>query len=173
MGFEAEMRVGRPAVLGRFHIAPARQLQDDYQVNNKVLGDGMSGSVHLAKCLHTGADVAVKSLELHPSDRNDVQNIASEAGIFLTLDHPHIVSLVDVYLSTEQVDLVMECMSGGELYDRVKERRGALQESEAAHCMRQVLEALSYLHSNNIVHCDVKLENCLFDRPGSDHLKLM
>merc|ERR1719265_396241 len=68
--------------------------------------------------------------------------------------------------------LVMECMEGGELFDRVAELK-RFGERNAADALWQMLLALNYIHSHDIVHRDLKLENFLYDKKGSTHLKLI
>merc|ERR1712187_169982 len=66
----------------------------------------------------------------------------------------------------------MECMEGGELFDRVHELE-RFSERDAADAVWQMLLAVNYLHSHNIVHRDLKLENFLYDKRNSNHLKLI
>merc|ERR1719389_1534949 len=66
----------------------------------------------------------------------------------------------------------MECMEGGELFDRVAQVK-RFTESGAADAARQMLLALNYLHSHGMVHRDLKLENFLYDGQGSNHLKMI
>merc|ERR1719198_651805 len=63
-------------------------------------------------------------------------------------------------------------MEGGELFDRVIERK-VFSEKDAATTTYQMLLALVYLHSVDVVHRDIKLENFLYERKDSDHLKLI
>jgi len=114
----------------------------------------------------------VKSFRLSGIPRNEVELFLGEVENYLCLDHPHVTSLLDVYESDSHLHLVMECMSGGELFDRVVEKK-RFSEEEARDAMKQMLLALNYLHSQGIAHRDVKLENFVYDRKGSDHLKLI
>lgn len=166
-----ESRVGKIAVSGRYHKLPKR-LEDDYKPLSKVLGSGYNGQVHMAESKHNGEKYAVKGFKLHGVSRDKKEELESEAEIFLCMDHPHVARLVDVYESDEQLDLVMECMSGGELFARVTERK-RFSEKDAADATWQMLLALNYIHSHGIVHRDIKLENFLYDKENSDHLKLI
>jgi len=65
----------------------------------------------------------------------------------------------------------MECMDGGELYERLTSA-GHYSEGVAASTMRQMILAMYYLHSHNVVHRDLKPENFLYTAKDSDHLKL-
>jgi len=99
-----------------------------------------------------------------------IQDCLRETEIFLSIDHPHAVQLVDVYISDDTIDLVMECMEGGDLFERVNEK--SFSEEEVADTMRQMLLALDYLHGRGIAHCDVKPQNFLFTEASGKQLKL-
>jgi len=160
---------GKIPVTGRY--CTNRLLKDDYQLDSKVLGSGMSGPVQLA----TGQDgekCAVKSFKKHglsEKRRNDLKN---EVEIYLTLDHPHVARLLMVYEDEQEIHLVMEYMAGGELYDRLFQQR-VYKEEMAAKTAKQMLLAVAYLHSHQIAHRDLKLENFLYERKDNDHLKLI
>merc|ERR1719355_461838 len=66
----------------------------------------------------------------------------------------------------------MECMAGGELFDRVKERK-RFTTIDAAHAVWQMLLAVNYIHNHGVVHRDLKLENFLYEKKETDHLKLI
>jgi len=167
----AEGRMGRLSVEGRYHRFPMR-LEDDYTVEKKVLGSGYNGAVRLAVRNDSGARHAVKAFKLHGVTKEKKAELASEAEIFLGMDHPHVARLHDVYESGDQLTMVMECMEGGELFDRVAERK-VFSEKDAVHTSWQMLLAVNYLHSCGIVHRDLKLENFLYERKDSDFLKLI
>jgi len=92
----------------------------------------------------------------------------------LVLDHPHVVRLENVYESDEELHLVMEYMSGGELWTRLNSQANKqYSEQVAADTTRQMLLAVAYLHSHQVVHRDLKLENFLYEKEDSDHVKLI
>uniref|UniRef100_A0A7S2J0T5 Calmodulin n=1 Tax=Alexandrium andersonii TaxID=327968 RepID=A0A7S2J0T5_9DINO len=95
-----------------------------------------------------------------------------EVENFLRMDHPHVTRLFDVYESKDSLALVMECMEGGELFDRITERK-VFCEKDAADAANQMLLAVNYIHSEGVVHRDLKLENWLYERKDSDFLKLI
>lgn len=167
----AATRAGHFAISGRFHRLPKR-LADDYEQDQAVLGTGYNGDVHRATCKRTGATYAVKSFKLHGVTAEKKGELCTECEIFLMLDHPHVARLVDVYEDEKHLNLVMECMTGGELFDRVKARR-VFTEKDASVAMRQMLLSINYIHCNQVVHRDLKLENFLYESTTSDHLKLI
>mmetsp|Transcript_73608 Transcript_73608/g.157874 ORF Transcript_73608/g.157874 Transcript_73608/m.157874 type:complete len:553 (-) Transcript_73608:109-1767(-) len=167
----AESRVGKITITGRYHRLP-RRLEDDYKPLSKVLGSGYNGQVHMAESKENGRKFAVKGFKLHGVSRDKKEELMTEAEIFLAMDHPHVARLVDVYESEDQLNLVMECMTGGELFKRVTERR-RFSEKDAADAAWQMLLAVNYIHSHEVVHRDLKLENFLYEKEGSDYLKLI
>mmetsp|Transcript_117150 Transcript_117150/g.233434 ORF Transcript_117150/g.233434 Transcript_117150/m.233434 type:complete len:528 (-) Transcript_117150:144-1727(-) len=166
-----ESRVGSVAVSGRYHKLP-KAISDDYDIEKEVLGSGYNGSVHLATSKITKQKYAVKGFKLHGVSRAKRQELETECEIFLGMDHPHVARLVDVFQSEDMLMLVMECMTGGELFKRVTARK-RFAEKDAADATWQMLLAISYVHSHGVVHRDIKLENFLYDTPDSDHLKLI
>jgi len=165
-----ESEVGRLPLFGRYHQV-GRALEDDYELTSEVLGSGASGNVRLAYSrTQARRKVAVKSACLADIPLSELQDLKVELKALLCTDHPHVVRLLDVYVSDEKVDLVMECMSGGEL--RKCLGKGPLREEEAADLVRQMLLALNYLHSNGLVHRDLKLSNFMFTE-GRRFLKLI
>ncbi|CAE8632647.1 unnamed protein product, partial [Polarella glacialis] len=164
-------RMGNVSVSGRYHRLPKR-MEDDYVILKSVLGTGYNGEVLMAECKHTKGKFAVKGFKLHGVSKDKMQDLETEAEIFLSMDHPHVARLVDVYESDSQLQLVMECMTGGELFERVSEKK-RFNEKDAAEAAYQMLLAVNYLHSHNIVHRDIKLENFLYEAKESDQLKMI
>jgi len=162
--------VGKVWTTGRYHRLP-RKLEDDYVMQDTVLGSGFSGEVLLA-IGPNGEPVAVKTLCLKDISREMREQLEQECEIFLDMDHPHIARLLDVYQSRDQLSLVMECCNGGELFERIAER-GRFSESEAADAAWQMLLAIKYIHSHHVVHRDVKLENFLFEARDVNRIKLI
>jgi len=167
----AKNRAGMITVTGRYHKLPKR-FSDDYQTSSTVLGSGYNGEVKLAKSKSSGKDFAVKAFKLRGAKQDKKDELETEVEIFLAMDHPHVARLADAYEDNDQLILVMECMSGGELFDRVIERK-RFGEKDAAEAMYQMLLAINYIHGHGIVHRDIKLENFLYEEKGSDHLKLI
>lgn len=155
----------------RFHRPPCA-LEDDYVLTGRTLGDGMNGAVREAVRKAGGEKFAVKPFKLLNATESQKDKFELEVQIFLLLDHPHIARLVDVYESTDYLHLVMECMEGGELFDRLMALK-RFSEQDAAHAIRQMLLSVNYIHEHGIVHRDLKLENFLYVDNSSRHLKLI
>jgi calcium-dependent protein kinase len=167
----AASRLGNVSVTGRYHRLP-RKFEDDYRSTGTVLGSGYNGSVFLAESLTSKDKFAVKAFKLHGIGTEKRKELETECEIFLSMDHPHVARLADCYETEDVLSLVMECMSGGELFKRVVAKK-RFNEKDAVDTTWQMLLAVSYIHSHNVVHRDIKLENFLYEKEGSNHLKLI
>lgn len=164
--------MGPIVVSGRYHRLPKR-IEDDYKTHDVVLGSGYNGVVQLATSVaDENYRFAVKAFKIGNLKREKKAQLESEVGIYLCMDHPHVTRLFDVYEADDQLYLVMECMEGGELFDRVTHVK-RFTEMDAADAIEQMLLALNYIHSHGIVHRDLKLENFLYESKESNHLKLI
>ena len=88
-----------------------------------------------------------------------------EAQVIAGMEHPHIVRVTDVFEENGTAYYVMENLTGGSLADKVK-KEGPLSEAEAEKYIRQVADALAYIHSLNTVHLDIKPSNILLNAKG-------
>jgi len=156
------------ASAGRVHRARGgRRLGDDYDVDRTVLGRGLCGRVVLAYGRADGRKYAVKSLTKRGAQPDQLQQMAVEVGIHLALDHPNVARLHGAFESEHEVELVMECCQGGELFQRLTET-GVFPDAEATEATRQMLRATDHLHSLSVVHRDLKPENFLYKRKEMD-----
>jgi len=86
------------------------------------------------------------------------------------VNHPNVVGLKDMFETASTLYLVMELVTGGELFDKIVEK-GQYSEKEASVIVKQILSAVGYLHSQGIAHRDLKPENLLLK--GSDDTTVM
>ncbi|OWK02751.1 CAMK1, partial [Cervus elaphus hippelaphus] len=91
----------------------------------------------------------------------DIRDIYDFRDVLGTIKHPNIVALDDIYESGGHLYLIMQLVSGGELFDRIVEK-GFYTERDASRLIFQVLDAVKYLHDLGIVHRDLKPENLLY-----------
>ncbi|CAO2593589.1 Calcium/calmodulin-dependent protein kinase type IV, partial [Lemmus lemmus] len=97
----------------------------------------------------------------------DKKIVRTEIGVLLRLSHPNIIKLKEIFETPMEISLVLELVTGGELFDRIVEK-GYYSERDAADAVKQILEAVAYLHENGIVHRDLKPENLLYATPAPD-----
>lgn len=138
-------------------------IQDFYATVGE-LGEGSYGAVHLATSRSTGEPRAVKTIsKAKPQTvERGIKKIKYEIEVMLTLDHPNIVRLFETFEDRWNVFLVLELCRGESLEAALTRRGGFLAETEAALLMRQILEAVRYLHEQLVCHRDLKPENILF-----------
>lgn len=158
---------------GSFRFREETKIEEDFDLAGKELGTGLNGSVFLATHRSTGVRHAVKSLSKVGLTRAAAEELREEVQIHLEMDHPNVVRLDYVYADKGFIHLVMELMEGGELQDRLS-LRSYYGEQNAADSMRQMLQAVAYMHAHDLVHRDLKLTNFLCESEASDsHIKLI
>ena len=136
----------------------------DYNIFPQVIGAGSYGSVR--ECMHiiTGERFAVKTID--KSKINRLDHLQREVELLQLMNHRSIMRLVDIYEDEQYVHMVSDKYTGGELFDKIvnnSSSSGCLQEYEAARIIKQILEAILYLHANGVVHRDIKPENIIFE----------
>ncbi|CAI4224758.1 unnamed protein product [Auanema sp. JU1783] len=128
----------------------------------KTIGKGNFAKVKLAKHTITGQEVAIKIIDKTALNPSSLQKLFREVKIMKQLDHPNIVKLYQVMETEQTLYLVLEYASGGEVFDYLV-AHGRMKEKEARAKFRQIVSAVQYLHSKNIIHRDLKAENLLLD----------
>uniref|UniRef100_A0A8C2EQY1 Calcium/calmodulin-dependent protein kinase 1Da n=1 Tax=Cyprinus carpio TaxID=7962 RepID=A0A8C2EQY1_CYPCA len=144
-------------------------VQNDYHIHSKRL-PGAFSEVVLAEERSTGKMFAVKCIP-KKALKGKESSIENEIAVLRKIKHENIVALEDIYESSNHLYLIMQLVSGGELFDRIVEK-GFYTEKDASTLIRQVLDAVNYLHSMGIVHRDLKPENLLYFNP-QDGSKIM
>ncbi|KAM4712205.1 calcium/calmodulin-dependent protein kinase type 1D isoform 1-T1 [Anableps anableps] len=149
-----------------------KQVDDIKKIFNfkEVLGTGAFSEVVLAQEKLTGRMFAVKCIP-KKALKGKESSIENEIAVLRKIKHENIVALEDIYESPDHLYLIMQLVSGGELFDRIVEK-GFYTEKDASTLIRQVLDAVNYLHKMGIVHRDLKPENLLYFNP-QDESKIM
>jgi len=111
--------------------------------NGQVIGEGGHSVSVLKVSARTGGDFAVKTLK---RKSGLIDREVQEVKIFLSLKHPNVARLVEVFDTGLRLHLVMELLTGGELLDRLLDR-GKYSEVDAAGAFSQMCEAINYLHT--------------------------
>uniref|UniRef100_A0A915EEP6 non-specific serine/threonine protein kinase n=1 Tax=Ditylenchus dipsaci TaxID=166011 RepID=A0A915EEP6_9BILA len=128
----------------------------------KTLGKGQTGLVKTGTHCVTGRKVAVKIVNKEKLNESVLQKVEREIAIMKLIEHPHVLHLYDVYENKKYLYLLLEHVSGGELFDYLV-RKGRLMAKEARKFFRQIISALDFCHAHNICHRDLKPENLLLD----------
>ena len=131
----------------------------------KEIGEGGFGKVLLARHESTGDQVAIKVMKADKiTNAASIDQIFREVESLKALQHPNIVRIHNCYALREmQVVLIMEYLEGGELLQYLQSK-GRLTLNEAMVFFKQIVSAINFCHSKNIVHRDLKLENVLLKK---------
>ena len=129
----------------------------------RIIGKGAFGKVNLGLNTLTGRVVAIKSFNKE-NIKNEIskKKILYETNLMRKLRHNSITKILETFESEKYIFIIMEYISGGTLQSFVKKRR-KLNEKTAKIFYKQIIESIKYIHSKNIVHRDIKLENILID----------
>nr|XP_016478233.1 PREDICTED: probable serine/threonine protein kinase IREH1 isoform X1 [Nicotiana tabacum] len=142
---------------------------DDFEII-KPISRGAFGRVFLAKKRATGDFFAIKVLKKADMIRkNAVESILAERDILISVRNPFVVRFFYSFTCRENLYLVMEYLNGGDLYSLLR-NLGCLDEDVARVYIAEVVLALEYLHSLQVVHRDLKPDNLLIAHDG--HIKL-
>ena len=134
------------------------KIKSDYDFLAEI-GRGNFGRVFQARHKETGVMRAIKVFIKALAQQAD--SFAIEIGILRPLDHPNIVNLIETYEDEQFLYLVFEYCSGNNIVDRIT-RDGITSEKRASWIMRQIFSALIYCHKHNIMHLDIKPDNCIY-----------
>ncbi|XP_034471483.1 serine/threonine-protein kinase BRSK2-like isoform X3 [Hippoglossus hippoglossus] len=132
----------------------------------KTLGKGQTGLVKLGVHCVTCQKVAVKIVNREKLSESVLMKVEREIAILKLIEHPHVLKLHDVYENKKYLYLVLEHVSGGELFDYLV-KKGRLTPKEARKFFRQIISALDFCHSHSICHRDLKPENLLLDEKNN------
>ena len=147
------------------------RLHDVYNVE-KTLGEGAYGTVFQARRKIDGQLVALKTMPRQYTGSSDFER---EVAALQILSKPpgneHVVKLLDLHRDNDNYYLAMEYIEGGELLDSLI-ANGPYSEGMAASFIRQFAEAISYVHSSNLLHADLKPENLLLSSRDLKKAKL-
>jgi hypothetical protein len=157
--------------------APGSLIGGRYRLERQLNSGGM-GTVHLAQPLGGNQKVVVKFPHAHLlASPGFLARFGHEIEALQKLTHPHVVEIYDAGtdcvreggIERQLPYLVVRYMSGGSLKDRIVRNGGRLRPTQL-EWLRPIADALDFIHSQNVVHLDVKPENLLFDVHGTVYL---
>jgi len=145
----------------------ATPIKDKYLMT-KTLGKGGSCSVIMGvlKTQPESRPVAVKIMSRQDSHSQELYD--HEVNLLSQLDHPNILKMVEYGDDEKNYYIVSECCTGGELFDRIVDKKSMITEKKAAKMIETMLLAVQYCHERNIVHRDLKPENFVFKSTADD-----
>lgn len=136
---------------------------DQYTIVD-LIGEGSFGKVYKCRVKGCGNVVAIKFISKKGKTEKELRNLRSEIEILTKLNHNHIITVFDSFETETDFILVMEC-AHGELYEILQDDK-RLPVDMVQQIAKQLVQALHYLHSNRIIHRDIKPQNILVGHNG-------
>ena len=136
----------------------------NYKLGEEI-GSGAFGKVILGLHIITGEKVAIKILDkfILSQTPEDYELVKQELSILKIVKHKYIVQLYEILETPQHIFIIMEYCEGQDIMDYIL-TRNRLTEEESLKYFQQLINALYYLHSQNITHRDIKIDNLLLDR---------
>ena len=136
----------------------------NFYLYGRKIGQGAFGKVNLGLNVLTGRVVAIKSFKKSSETKftSNINKILYETNLMKRFNHPNITKILEVFHDEEYMLIIMEYINGGNLFSFVKKRR-KLSEKTAKFLFRQIILGIKHIHSQNVVHRDIKLENIIID----------
>lgn len=147
------------------HLPPLSHFLARYLVG-RTIGEGTYGNVKYAQHSETGTAYALKVLNKdYLVQRGMVEQVKTEIAILKQIKHPFIVNMHEIMSSRDKIFLVMELVTGGDLFDKIAVQ-GPLKEDEGRDLFGQILTAIAHCHDSGVCHRDIKPENVLMTSDG-------
>ncbi|KAJ3509510.1 hypothetical protein NLJ89_g5191 [Agrocybe chaxingu] len=140
--------------------------RDSMMQLGNCIGRGQFGSVYRALNLNTGQMVAVKRIRLEGLKEDEVTTLMREVDLVKSLSHPSIVKYEGMVRDDDTLNIILEYAENGSLGQTIKSF-GPLNERLVAGYVVKILEGLHYLHTSDVVHCDLKAANILTTKNGN------
>ena len=133
-----------------------------YQLD-KTLGSGAFSKVKLGIDTDSGRNYAIKIIDKEQLQKEHMEEqLKREIAVMKLLDHDHVVKLYEVLQTQRHIYLVLELVTGGELFDRIVAAK-RFDENTGRRYFQQLVLGLYYCHTQQVAHRDLKPENLLLD----------
>lgn len=133
----------------------------------RTIGEGTFAKVRFAKHMETGEPFAIKIINKEKILKHKlVDQIKQEIATMKLIKHPNVVKMHEVMGSKSKIFIVLEFITGGELFDKIV-HGGRMKEEVARTYFQQLINAVDYCHSRGVYHRDLKPENLLLDAYGN------
>ena len=161
----------RSLQIRRSALKQGAKLETRYRLAGEI-GSGSFAVVYRAFSIDDPSqEVAIKVISKNKAG-NELELIENEINLHSECDHPNVGKIYEVFDSPSSVAVVMEFITGGELFDRLV-NSGKYCEKTAAEAFSQILQGVAHIHDVGIVHRDLKPENLMLRAPNSNHIKVV
>lgn len=155
----------------RFQRVCSNQTLNGRYMIIKQIGSSSTAAIHEVEDTLTKSRVAIKTVTLKGMTHDQQERVFNEVKIHSSVHHPNIITFIESFLSKGYLHIVLELGAGGDLFKLIDpDNQPPLAESDRRSIFKQVCEAVSHLHANNIMHRDIKPENVLIDHDGKAKL---
>uniref|UniRef100_A0A0L0NR37 cAMP-dependent protein kinase n=1 Tax=Candidozyma auris TaxID=498019 RepID=A0A0L0NR37_CANAR len=153
----------------RLTVSKGKYALSDFAIM-RTLGTGSFGRVHLVRSVHNGRYYAIKVLKKHQVVKmKQVEHTNDERRMLKLVEHPFLIRMWGTFQDAKHLFMVMDYIEGGELFSLLRKSQ-RFPNPVAKFYAAEVVLALEYLHSHDIIYRDLKPENILLDRNG--HIKI-
>lgn len=144
-----------------------RRKFNDYFNTGDRIGSGTFATVKRCTRKADKKQFAVKIIDKRHLTGRELVGLKDEIRILKTMNHPHVISMADVFDDGTRVKMVLQLCEGGDLFDQIlKSPKHRFSEAKCAEIVCIISQTLEYLHNNYVVHRDLKPENILFTKGG-------
>jgi len=137
------------------------QVKEKYEIIDKI-GYGTTALVRKVKRRSDGKLFAMKQIKKKRLDLDEQEQVEKEITFLLKANHPSIVKIEEYFTTKSFICVILDYLAGGHLFDAIA-KKGTFSEFEAATIMKQILSALSYMHSSGYCHRDIKPLNLMLN----------
>lgn len=139
-----------------------------------IIGRGSFAMVYSVRKIDTNEEFAVKvfNKKYLNENLNEKKSVLNEIKIMRNIDHPRLLKFIELYEGENHIYLVMQLCKGDNLLNHLI-KNGFQPEKKALNLLLQLLEGIIYMHSNKIMHRDMKPENIIFENKNNLKLQIV